>query len=61
MEKNNAVFGNYVDIVTKVTSDPYILNCKDCRDEEVKRLGRNFDLIKFEGIKIRSTNRQTEC
>ena len=47
MEKNNAVFGNYVDIVTKVTSDPYILNCKDCRDEEVKRLGRNIDLIKF--------------
>ena len=39
--------GNYTDIVAKVTNDPYILCCKDCRYEEVKRLGRNIDLIKF--------------
>jgi hypothetical protein len=48
MEKKNAVFvGNYADVVAKVTSDPYIVYCKDFRDEEVKRLGRNIDLIKF--------------
>jgi len=42
-----SVCGNYTDIVAKVTSDPNILYCKDCRDEEVQRLGRNFDLMKF--------------
>jgi len=51
-----SVCGNYTDIVAKVTSDPNILYCKDCRDEEVQRLGRNFDLIKFVCIRCGSTN-----
>ena len=51
-----SICGNYTDIVAKVTSDPYILYCKDCRDEEVQGLGRNFDLIKFVNIRCGSTN-----
>ena len=44
MERTNAVFVEIIlDIVAKVTSDPNILYCKDCSDEEVQRLGRNFD------------------
>jgi len=50
-----SVCGNYTDIVAKVTSDPYILYCKECRDE-VQRLRRNFDLIKFVCIRCGSTN-----
>ncbi|HEU4467867.1 MAG TPA: hypothetical protein VFR61_02370 [Nitrososphaeraceae archaeon] len=51
-----SVCGNYTDIVAKVTSHPNILYCKDCRDEEIERLGRNFDLIKFVCIRCGSTN-----
>lgn len=51
-----SVCGNYMDIVAKVTSDPNILYCKDCRDEEVQQLGRNFDLMKFVCIRCGSTN-----
>lgn len=57
MERTNAVFVEIIlDIVAKVTSDPNILYCKDCRDEEVQRLGRNFDLMKFVCIRCGSTN-----
>lgn len=51
-----SVCGNYTNIVAKVTSNPNILYCKDCRDEEVKRLGKNFDLMKFVCIRCGSTN-----
>jgi hypothetical protein len=51
-----SVCGNYTVIVAKVTSDPNILYCKDCRDEEVERLRKNFDLMKFVCIRSGSTN-----
>ncbi|HSA73345.1 MAG TPA: hypothetical protein VLD84_05255 [Nitrososphaeraceae archaeon] len=51
-----SVCGNYTNIVAKVNSRPNILYCKDCRDEEVQRLERNFDLMKFVCIRCGSTN-----
>lgn len=51
-----SVCGNYSDIAAKVLSDPNILYCKDCRDDEVERLRKNFDLMKFVCIRCGSTN-----
>jgi len=51
-----SVCGNYTDIAAKVSSDPNILYCTNCRDEEVERLRRNFDLMKFVCIRCGSTN-----
>lgn len=51
-----SVCGNHTDIAAKVTSDPNILYCKNCRDEELQRLRRNFDLMKFVCIRCGSTN-----
>ena len=51
-----SVCGNYTDIAAKVSSDPNILYCKNCRDEEVERLRTNFDLMKFVCIRCGSTN-----
>ena len=51
-----SVCGDYTDIVAKVTSDTNILYCRDCRDEELERLGRNFDLMKFVCIRCGSNN-----
>ena len=57
MGKTSAVFGgNYTDIVAKVSSNPNILYCKNCHDEEVERLKKNFDLMKFVCIRCGSTN-----
>jgi len=55
-----SVCGNYTEIVAKVTSDPNILYCKNCRDEEVGRLKKNFDLMKFVCIRCGSTNVKKE-
>jgi hypothetical protein len=55
-----SVCGNYTEIVAKVTSDPNILYCKNCRDEEVDRLKKNFDLMKFVCIRCGSTNVKKE-
>jgi hypothetical protein len=51
-----SVCGNYTDIAAKVISDPNILYCKDCQDEELQRLGRNFELMKFVCIRCGSNN-----
>jgi hypothetical protein len=51
-----SVCGNYTDIVAKVSSNPNILYCKICRDEEVERLRKNFDLMKFVCIRCGSTS-----
>ena len=51
-----SVCGNYTNIAAKVNSRPNILYCKDCRDEEVQRLERNFDLMNFVCIRCGSTN-----
>lgn len=51
-----SVCGNHTDIAARVISDPNILYCKNCRDEELQRLGRNFDLMKFVCIRCGSTN-----
>jgi hypothetical protein len=55
-----SVCGNYTEIVAKVTSDPNILYCKNCRDEELDRLEKNFDLMKFVCIRCGSTNIKKE-
>lgn len=55
-----SVCGNYADIVAKVNSEPNIFYCKNCRDEELERLGRNFDLMKFVCIRCGSTNVKTD-
>jgi hypothetical protein len=51
-----SVCGNHTDIVAKVISDPNILYCNNCRDEELRRLERNFNLVKFVCIRCGSTN-----
>jgi hypothetical protein len=51
-----SVCGIYGDIIAKVSSEPNILYCKICRDEEVERLRKNFDLMKFVCIRCGSTN-----
>lgn len=51
-----SVCGNYTDIIAKVSSKPNILYCNNCRDEEVERLRKNFDLMKFVCIRCGSTN-----
>ena len=51
-----SVCGSYTDIVSKVLSDPNILYCKDCHDNEVQRIRKNFDLMKFVCIRCGSPN-----
>jgi len=51
-----SVCGNFTDIVAKVTNDPNILYCKACKDEELRRVTRNFDLMRFVCIRCGSTN-----
>jgi hypothetical protein len=55
-----SVCGIYGDIIAKVSSEPNILYCKNCHDEEVERLEINFDLIKFVCIRCRSMNVKRE-
>lgn len=55
-----SVCGNYADIVAKVATDPNILYCKACCDEEVQRLETNFDLMKFVCIRCGSANVKKE-
>jgi hypothetical protein len=50
------VCGTHTEIVAKVTNNPDIRYCKDCRDEEVERIRKNFDLMKFVCIRCGSTN-----
>lgn len=51
-----SVCGIHTEIVAKVTNNSDILYCKDCRDQEVERLRKNFDLMKFVCIRCGSTN-----
>lgn len=55
-----SVCGNHTDIVARVTNDLNILYCEKCRDEEVDRLGKNFDLMKFVCIRCGSINVKRE-
>jgi hypothetical protein len=55
-----SVCGIYGDIIAKVSSEPNILYCKNCHDEEVERLEKNFDLIKFVCIRCGSMNVKRE-
>ncbi len=54
-EDKCSICGSYADIVARVTSNPNILYCKNCRDLEVKRFAKNFDLMKFVCIRCGST------
>lgn len=51
-----SICGNHTDISAKVNSDPNILYFQDCKDEELERLGRNFELMKFVCIRCGSDN-----
>ena len=48
--------GKYTDIKAKVLNKPETLYCKECQDNELKRMLENFNQIKFYCIKCGSSN-----
>jgi transcription elongation factor Elf1 len=52
------VCGEFKDITAKIFSDYNILFCKQCYDNELERLGDNFNLTKFNCMRCGSAKLQ---